>query len=179
MQSGLFLVAHEMLISAIKDRLHDFFADTWTAEAGWKTSAEYWEEVSTLDPKGKNDPVRGSIVWLRRMGAIDDHDEKTLRELTEERNRLAHELRNVVDGSHQHDFTNLFPKLVALVEKIDRWWVVNVEIETDQDLSGTEVNEEEVVLGSLMLLQLLAEVALGEDDKTWALYKHFMKEQGG
>lgn len=176
-KTGLFLVAHEMLLSAIRDRLHDFFADTWTAEHGWVTSSAYREKVLTLDPKGKKDPTRASIAWLRQMEVIGECDEVAIRELTEERNRLAHELRNVVGGSHQHDFDNLFPNLVALVTKIDKWWIINLEIATDPDQMGLEINEDGVTPGSLMLLQVLAQVALGKDDEAWKIYHEFVAQR--
>ncbi len=172
-RAGLFLVAHEMLLSAIKDRVHDFYSDTWTATEGWKPSPSYREEVLPLDPKGKNDPLRASIAWLRQMEAIDENDEAEFRELTEERNRLAHELHNVVGGTQLHDFENLFPRLVALVAKIERWWVINVEIATDPDLFDADIDEDGVTPGSLMLLQVLSQVALGNDEEAWALYREF------
>lgn len=174
LRTGLFLVAHEMLLSAIKDRIHDFFSNTWTAADGWKPSRKYREEVLSLDPKGKNDPFRASVVWLREIEAIDEKDESTIRELTEERNLLAHELRNVLGGTLKHDFEGLFPKLVSLVTKIDRWWIVNVEIATDPELAGKEFDEDGITPGSLMLLQVLNQVALGKDEEAWALYREFI-----
>lgn len=174
LRTGLFLVAHEMLLSSIKDRIHDFYSNTWTATDGWKPSSKYRKKVLCLDPKGRNDPLRASVAWLRQMGAIDEDDESTLRELTEERNRLAHELRNVLSGTHNHDFESLFPKVVSLVAKIDRWWIVNVDIATDPDFSGRELDEQGVTPGSLMLLQVLNQVALGKDEEAWALYHEFM-----
>lgn len=174
LRTGLFLVAHEMLVSAIRDRTHDFYSNTWTATGGWKPSPEYRERVLSLDPKGKNDPFRSSVEWLRQIEAIDEDDETLIRELTEERNRLAHELRNVLGGTSEHDFESLFPKLVHLVTKIDRWWIVNLEIATDPDLAGKEFDEDDVTPGSMMLLQVLQQVALGNDEEAWALYHAFV-----
>ena len=174
---GLFLVAHEMLLSAIKDRLHDFFSDSWTAQDGWKPSPDYRRKVLVLDPKGKNDIFRASVAWLRSMNAIDETDVSSIRELTEERNRLAHEIRNVIGGSYNHDFSNLYPKLVTLVAKIDRWWVVNVEIATDPDLMDRDIDEDSVMPGSLAALQLLETVALGNEAEAWALYKHLLEDK--
>ncbi|MEL6885320.1 MAG: hypothetical protein AAFP87_12485 [Pseudomonadota bacterium] len=173
LRTGLFLVAHEMLLSAIKDRTHDFYSNTWTSNDGWKPSPAYREKVLSLDPKGKNDPLRASVVWLRQIEAIDDEDEASIRKLTEERNRLAHELRSVLGGTIEHDFEGLFPKLVHLVAKIDRWWIVNVELATDPELAGKEFDQEGVTPGSLMLLQVLNQVALGNDEEAWALYHAF------
>ncbi|MEY8141209.1 hypothetical protein [Falsihalocynthiibacter sp. CO-5D18] len=161
-------------MNSVKDRPHDFFSDTWTATDGWKSSPKYRKNVLSLDPKGKNDPLRASIAWLRQIGAIDEYDEITIRELTEERNRLAHELRKVLGGTHRHDFENLFPKLISLVAKIERWWIVNVEIATDPDLAGKEFDEDGVTPGSVILLQVLNQVALGKDEEAWALYHEFI-----
>lgn len=176
-QAGLFLVAHEMLLRAVKDRLHEFFANTWTAKDGWKTSSRYREEILSLDPKRKSDPLRASIVWLRQMEVIDEKDEKAIRKLTDERNRLAHELGGMLSGSFQHDFDSLFPELAALVMKIDKWWVVNVEIATNPGLAGVAIDLEGVVPGSQIILQFLEEIALGKDANAWELYNEFMAQQ--
>ncbi|NOD84309.1 hypothetical protein [Ruegeria sp. HKCCD6119] len=173
LRTGLFLVAHEMLLSAIKDRTHDFYSNTWTNNDGWKPSPDYREKVLSLDPKGKNDPFRASVAWLRQMEAIDEDDEVSIRKLTEERNRLAHELRNVLGGTIEHDFESLFPKLVHLVAKIDRWWIFNVDLATDPELAGEEFDVDRITPGSLMLLQVLNQVALGNDEEAWALYHAF------
>lgn len=173
LRTGLFLVAHEMLLSAIKDRTHDFYSNTWTNNDGWKPSPDYREKVLSLDPKGKNDPFRASVAWLRQMEAIDEDDEISIRKLTEERNRLAHELRNVLGGTVEHDFESLFPKLVHLVAKIDRWWIFNVDLATDPKLAGEELDVDRITPGSLMLLQVLNQVALGNDEEAWALYHAF------
>lgn len=176
-RAGLFLVAHEMLVSAIVGRLHDFYADHWDAETGWTASPAYREKVLSLDPKNKRDPWRASVAWLRQIDAITDDDERAIRELNGERNRLAHELRKVVGSSYHHDFEGLFPQLLALVEKIERWWVVNVEIATDPEFMDKEIDAASVMSGSQILLQILAEVALGQDDKAWAFYRDFMARQ--
>ncbi|MFT4176458.1 MAG: hypothetical protein QM627_07350 [Luteolibacter sp.] len=174
LRAGLFLDAHEMLVAVIKDRLHDFFSDTWTPGSGWNTSAAYRENVLLLDPKGKNDPFRSSVAWLIGMKAIDGDDERAIREFTEKRNTIAHELRGLVGGSHQLDFDDVFQKILEMVAKIEKWWIVNIEIATDPEFYDKEIKADSVVPGSLLLLQILKDVALGEDDETWAIYREFL-----
>jgi len=77
----------------------------------------------------------------------------------------------VLGGTIKHDFEGLFPKLVSLIIKIDRWWILNVEIETDPNLIGKEFTEHQVIPGSLMLLQDLNQVVLGQDHEAWAFYQ--------
>ncbi|WP_299865821.1 hypothetical protein [uncultured Roseobacter sp.] len=47
---------------------------------------------------------------------------------------------------------------------------MNVEIAPDPDLASKEFDEDDVNLGSRMLLQVLTQVALGSDEDAWALY---------
>lgn len=112
------------------------------------------------------------------MAAIDEADELKILELTNERNRLAHELRHLIGGSQTHDFEALFSDVTELVAKIDRWWVINVEIATDPDMMDKEIEEAGVQPGSVIMLQMLSQTALGEDDRAWAYYKAFMVESG-
>lgn len=172
LRAGMFLLAHEMLLRAIKEPLHDFFADTWTDKSGWKMSAAYRAKVLSLDPKGKNDPLRSSIAWLLENDVLTASDEQTIKRLTDERNRFAHELGDVLSGSQDTNFNKIFPEIVGLVEKIERWWIINVEIATDPDFDQ-DIDEESVVPGSVTLLMVLEKVALGKDEEAWELYRGY------
>lgn len=174
---GLFMVAHEMLLDAVKDRPLSFFADTWSADGGWQQSNDYRREILERDPKGKNDVLRGSLAWLREMEAIDDADLASVREFTDARNVIAHELRDVIGGGAMPDFAGLFPRLIELVAKIDRWWTVNVDIATDPELAGQDIDEDGVMPGSLLIMQILGRVALGEDKEAWELYRAFVQTE--
>jgi len=50
---------------------------------------EYQEHVVSLCPK---DRLHASCLWFRKMGAIDDGDINTIREIRKHRNDIAHEL---------------------------------------------------------------------------------------
>lgn len=173
------MVAHEMLTQAITRRPHEFFADSWTAEKGWLLSDRYREKVLALDPKGKGDPLRGSLAWLHQNGVIDAADIDTHRELTETRNQIAHELAQIMSGSKLPDLGAHFPRLIGLVSKIERWWIVNVEIATDPDYDGAEIDESSIIPGSEWMLHMLSRVALGEADEAWEYYRGFMAQAGG
>jgi hypothetical protein len=53
---------------------------------------------------------------------------------------------------------------VAFLRKIGVWWVVNVEIPTNLDFGGKEIDEEGVVPGTVLTLQMLIEVASGNTE---------------
>ncbi|MCT4333448.1 hypothetical protein MU516_11295 [Paracoccus sp. YLB-12] len=175
--AGLYLVAHEMLVASIKEPILEFFSGEWSEKKGWHFSNAYRREVLALDPKGKEDALRGSIRWLEKMEVIDVDDLKLIEELTSVRNIFAHELRNVISTGEMPEFETLFPKIVYLVTKIDRWWVINVEMAVDDQWAGKEIEPQNVTPGTTLLLQILEQVALGDCEAAWDLYRAFHNDQ--
>ena len=173
--AGLFLVAHEMLIDSLKRHPLSFFATRWTSK-GPDQSEKYRKEVLALDPKQMNDPVRGSIAWLKSMNALDEDDEVAIKRVTDERNRLAHELSGVIHGSLPQKFNEYYPTVMSLVSKIEKWWIVNVEMATDPDFAGKDIELDQVVPGVILSLDMLSQVALGEGEAAWELHRWFEQE---
>jgi hypothetical protein len=52
----------------------------------------------------------------------------------------------------------------ALLRKIEIWWIENVEIPINPDLDGKAIDYEGIVLGLIITLQLLYNIALGSED---------------
>ncbi len=111
------------------------------------------------------------------MEVIDAADLKTFAELTNARNIFAHELRNVISAGEMPEFEKLFPKIVFLVTKIDRWWIINVEMAVSDQWVNTEVDPKNVTPGTTLLLQVLERVALGDSETAWELYRAFTDDQ--
>ena len=80
------------------------------------------------------------------------------------RNLLAHQLFAVVTGQLESAHEAQFDALVTLLRKIGVWWVVNVEVPTNPDFDGQEVDEDNVVPGSILSLQMLVQVASGNTE---------------
>jgi len=170
--AGLFLVAHETLIDSIKRHPLGFFADNFTRD-GPKPSPEYAREVLALDPKGKADAFRGSVAWLRKCDVIDAKDEALIRKVTDQRNRIAHELSGMMAGQVPPDYLDSFGPLVALISKIEKWWIVNVHMDCVSDDLPTDADIEAVMPGVIMSLDMLSQVALGDGDSAWELHRLF------
>lgn len=171
--AGLFLIAHEILLDSILRHPRFFFSDTFTAADGFLPSPEYTAKVLALDPKGKNDPLRGSIAWWRTMDTIDEADETAIRLVTDARNNIAHEMTGMISGAKPPEFSEHFGTLMGLVNKIEKWWIINVEVATDSDWNGDEVDDAGVVPGPAWMMDMLVQVALGEGDEAWQLHRQF------
>lgn len=140
---------------------------------GTEPSPKYAAEVLAIDPKRKRDALRGSIAWLRKMEVISEEDENAIRVVTDARNELAHELSAMVGGSKPPDFIEHFSTLMTLINKIEKWWIINVEIPTNPDYDGKTIVEEDIIPGPAWTMQILAQVALGEGDEAWELHRQF------
>ena len=179
---GLFMVAHELLKDSIKSTPLSFLADKWK-DGKPIQSEDYKTEVLALDPKGKNDVLRGSIAWLKKMSAIDDTDASSICEVTNARNELAHEMRHIVSGQRKMpDLEKYFPKILNLHTKLERWRFFAIEMpalsDSDgriPDIDGTlhNLDEDEPITGSMMAMRILCQVALGNHDEAWALHHLF------
>jgi len=61
------------------------------------------------------------------------------------------------------DFNQCFQDMVGLLRKVETWWIAEVWIWADPDYDGSQVDKGEVVPGSVLLLELLASMALGNE----------------
>lgn len=150
------------------DDVRGFYADGYD-EHGPTVEAEYHSEVLS---KNKS-RLYASLQWLRENDAIDDDDLLIFEKLKITRNQLAHQLFAVVTGQVESAHQAQFAELMTLLRKIGVWWVVNVEIPTNTDFDGQEIDETGIVPGAVLSLQLLIEVASGNTE----LLEHWRKER--
>lgn len=157
--STMFITTFEILKDSVVDRIRDFYTNGWD-ENGPVVGPEYESQVLTRNKS----TLYASFDWLREHNAIDEADLKTFETLKKTRNQLAHQLFDVVTGQVESEYAAQFPVLVSLLRKVEVWWVVNVEIPTNPDYDGKEVDESGVVPGAVLSLQMLIEVASGNSE---------------
>lgn len=161
-RAGLFSLAYELLETAVVGRLQDFYAD-WE-DGKFRPGQDYRSEVLVLDPKSKEDPLRSSLAWLVKSDVISEADRDTFWSVKNARNKVAHELVQIVGGSEPEVFATYFATILNLTNQIQRWWVINLDVATDPAWDGEEIDPNEVTHGSAMIMQILVDVALGDDD---------------
>lgn len=162
----MFITTFEILKDSIVDNIRSFYT-TGFDEHGPTVESGYQSEVLS---KNKS-PLYASLQWLCEHGAIDDEDLVTFEKLKNTRNLLAHQLFSVVTGQVESAHEVEFDALVALLRKISVWWVVNVEIPTNSDFDAQEIDEEGIVPGAILSLQMLIQVASGNTE----LLEHWRK----
>lgn len=173
--ASLYIAAFEALKDSIVGRIRDFF---WVGfdEEGDKTDPKYESDVLARNRSA----VYASLDWLKEREAIDADDLPTFERVKRCRNKLAHELLSVVGSSGlPTDFDQCFTDMVALLRKVEVWWIVNVEVPTNPDFDGTEeIDEDGIVPGPIMSMQVLMDIALGDEERSRFYYEEFRKRAG-
>jgi hypothetical protein len=155
----MFITVFEILKNSIVDRIRDFYSIAWS-EDGNTVSPEYASNVLSRNKSA----VYASLSWLLEQEAINEPDLAIFEQLKSTRNLLAHRLFDVVTGQAASTHQEQFTALVELLRKIEVWWVVNVELATNPDYDGQEVDEAGIVPGPILSLQMLLQVASGSTE---------------
>ena len=151
-----------MLKESIIEHIENFYT-FGLDETGWRIDPQYEADVLSRDKSR----VYASLKWLLDRGVIDKTDLGQFERLKLCRNKLAHDLASVCLGTGTEHLA-LFPAMVELLSKIELWWIVNVEIPTNEDFDGVEIDEAGIVPGRLMTVKILADLALGSDKEAEA-----------
>ena len=155
----MFITTFEILKNSVVDRSRDLYSIGWSEE-GSTVSLAYKAEVLSHHES----PVYASLNWLHENQVIDDGDLEIFEQIKSTRNFVAHQLFDIVTGQAKSNHIDQFRVLVELLRKIEVWWVVNVELATDPNYADSEVDEEGIVPGTILSLQMLLEVASGNTE---------------
>ncbi|MFZ3083910.1 hypothetical protein [Rhodoferax ferrireducens] len=162
--ASLYVTAFELLKESIIGRIRSFYMVGF--DAGGDVIDEKYETV--VLSRNKN-PLLASLDWLSVNNVVDENDRQAFERIRTTRNLLAHELPAMVMGGKDFHHVERFQELIALLKKIEVWWVVNMEIPVNPDFDGKEIDEEGIVPGPVLMLQMMLEVLSGNEE----LLKHY------
>ena len=170
--ASLFITAFEMLKDSIIERTRDFFVDGFD-ENGLIMSDNYKIKVLSLNKS----PLYASLLWLKEMDVINDEDIEQFTTIKNCRNNVAHDIVQFISKGLIVEPLPLFPKMIDLLEKIEKWWILNIEIPTNPDFNRQEISATEVTPGKIITLRLLTDIALGTEEESKFYYKEFIKRK--
>jgi len=156
-----YLIAYEMLKNhCLVDRVRSFYVHGFD-EHGDKVSSDYQIKVLDLDKS----PMKASALWFKSLDALTQEDVDLLDHLRAYRNKIAHNLINVIFSAEESFRNDLFEAMLLLIKKIDIYWIRNVEMDSDPELAVKDVSDAEICSGNMILLHLLAQTAFGDQAK--------------
>jgi hypothetical protein len=168
--ASIYIAAFELLKNTIVDRIRDFFT-TGFDQSGLRIDPKYQSEVLVRN----SSRVYASLDWLKESQAIDGNDVANFERVKKCRNEIAHEIPRILMEGLPDEFPARFSEMVCILDKIERWWIVNVEISTAPQLVGEEIDEENIIPGPIIGLRLMLDIALGSDEDSRRYMDEFVK----
>lgn len=86
----------------------------------------------------------GCCDWSLEQKIIDEGERDFLIKIKDQRNKIAHELPYLLLDSGRDIDTSLLAKAKELIRQIDVWWIINVELQTDENYVGVDIGEDQV-----------------------------------
>lgn len=166
--ASLFLAAYETLKYSIVEQSRNFFMHGFDKN-NKLFNDNYYNNILSLD---KN-PLQASLLWLKNLGVFGEDDLSLVNQIREHRNDLAHNLQNFVLDADKKINVQLLESIYELTTKIDRWWILEVEIPTNPEFDGQMVDAEEIQSGNMIFLQLMIHIATGEESS--ACWEEFQR----
>lgn len=93
--------------------------------------------------------------------AITQEDFDNYQKIRKRRNEITHELLKNLNIGFTEDDIKLFDTLTNLYEKIDRWWINEIEIPTSADEIPEDYDRDGVCGGQAIVLSIINDIVLG------------------
>lgn len=77
------------------------------------------------------------------------------------RNKLVHELPQVLTKGLPSELGARFSELISLLDRIERWWIVNVDMAADPKFREEEIDHRSIIPGRILALHAMLDVASG------------------
>jgi hypothetical protein len=169
---SLFITAFEIFKSSVIEKPQSFFTNGFV------------DKELTIDEAYKNEvlskskhKLTASLLWFKELGAIDDDDLIVFDLIRQHRNEIAHEPLEFLSSSERNFDLEKFPELINLLKKIELWWFINFELAIDPDMLPEGTSPQDVIPGSVWSLQLLFDIALGNEPEEGYYYKSFKENK--
>lgn len=172
---AIFVMNYECLKEFVIERIRDFYSEKYHMDDDriiCEESSAYKEKVRTLDKNIEN----ASLKWFIYAGAISQEDYDKYQNIRRRRNDITHELlKNLNIGFGKED-TQLFEDMLRIYNKLDKWWINEIEIPTSVDDIQEDYDRDGVCGGQALVLSIINEIVFGNaGDKYKELLNELMK----
>jgi hypothetical protein len=174
--SSLYITGFDLLKNSIIKRIEDFYCIGFDKN-GIKISDDYKKEVLDLDEK--RNKLNSSLLWLKKQNIINQDDLDVFEKVRLHRNELAHETIKILTDSEKDINVDLLVKIKDLLKKIDQWFIIEVELQTDPDMTEEKWNSldrDNVQSMNMIMFDYMVSIIFNPSDKNNDVYESFKKK---
>ena len=175
--AAVFVMNYECLKEFVIEQVRDFYSEYFYMDGDrivCEESNSYKEKVRALDKNLEN----ASLKWFMDAEAITQEDYDRYQIIRKKRNDITHKLlKNLNEGFGEED-VQLFGDMMRIYNKLDKWWINEIEIPTSADDIPEDYDRNGVCGGQALILSIINEIIFGnEGDKYKELLNEFMKNK--
>jgi len=170
--TSIFIAIYENFKHTIVENLKFFYCNGFDEKGYFFPS--YEEEVLNKITSTKNREIRATLDWFKEHEVINDKDIATFKKITNLRNEFAHNTLNVLITGLPDKSKELFEQMISLFEKITRWWIQEIEIPINSEMTEKEYNDlylDEVTSLNIVFLKMMSDIAQNNTEEYLELYK--------
>lgn len=173
--AAVFVMNYECLKEFVIEQVRSFYSEHFYMDGdsiACEESDTYKKQVRNLDKNLEN----ASLKWFMDAEAITQEDYDIYQNIRKRRNDITHELlKNLYVGFGEED-AQLFADMLRIYNKLDKWWINEIEIPTSADDIPEDYDRDGVCGGQALMLSIINEIVFGnERDKYKELLNKFMK----
>lgn len=160
--AAIYMAVFEVVKRRVINLPRGFLADHYDA-SGPVTGDEFEREVASRHQS----LFKASLLWFEDMGVISQADLDSFEQMRELRNRIAHDLMQKIEStSSMTEVASMTARITSLIDKIERWWILEVDVPTNPDFDDKTVHSDDVTPGTTMLIHILTTVAFGDSTES-------------
>lgn len=171
--ASVFIAVYENFKSAIVDNVKYFYCNGF--ENGKELFDGYEENVLSKVDSKKNRQIRATLLWYQENGAISEQDVENFKKMTDLRNVFGHDLLNKMFEGFTEKLYDTYFEMIELFEKITKWWIKEIEIPTNPDISSEQydaIKWDEVTSVNLEFIKIMTDIAFTGNEK----YLEYLKQ---
>lgn len=173
--AAVFVMYYECLKEFVIEQVRSFYSEHFYMENEkiiCDESDDFKKNVRELDKNLEN----ASLKWFVEAGAITEEDYSTYQKIRKKRNDITHELLKNLYMGFKEEEAQLFAEMLRIYNKLDKWWINEIEIPISGDDIPEDYDKDGVCGGQAIMLSVINEILFGnEGDK----YKELLKEHVG
>ena len=175
--AAVFVMNYECLKEFVIEQVRDFYSEHFYMDGDrivCEESNAYKEKVRALDKNLEN----ASLKWFMDAEAITQEDYDRYQIIRKKRNDITHKLLKNLNEGFGEEVVQLFGDMMRIYNKLDKWWITEIEIPTSADDIPEDYDRNGVCGGQALILSIINEIIFGnEGDKYKELLNEFMKNK--
>lgn len=169
---SLFIAIYENFKSTIIEHVKYFY---WSGIMdGVELFDDYEKMVLSKVQSKENRQIKATLLWLKKEGAITEQDRLLFIKLTDKRNEFTHNMSTLIFEGLETSVIDLLTDMITLYEKIEKWWIKEIEIPTNPDITPEQydtIDWDEIESMNIVMLKIMADIAINNNAEYLKIFK--------